>query len=53
MSTSIQEQTQAMQQMTSSAQNLSGLAEQLRTALRRFKISAQGKETSESEEENA
>jgi len=40
MSTSIQQQTVTMQQMTASAQNLSTLAEELRGALKRFKVSA-------------
>ena len=42
MSTSIQQQTASMQQMASSSQNLSTLAEELMSALRRFKVSEQG-----------
>ena len=38
MSTSIQQQTHAMQQMAASSQNLSKLSQDLRAALRRFKV---------------
>ncbi len=38
LSTSIQQQTASMQQITSSAQTLSSLSEELRTALKRFKL---------------
>jgi methyl-accepting chemotaxis protein len=38
MSTSIQQQTSAMQQITASAQNLSDLSEELSAALSQFKI---------------
>jgi len=55
MSTSIQQQTSAMQQMAASAQNLSTLAEDLRGALRRFKVTTEAareaEETGEYEEE--
>lgn len=47
MSTSIQQQTAAMQQMAASAQNLSTLAEELRGALRRFKVSSESEEYEE------
>jgi methyl-accepting chemotaxis protein len=42
MSTNIQQQTASMQQMSASSQNLSSLADELRGALRRFKITAEG-----------
>jgi len=41
MSTSIQQQAASMEQMAASAQNLSSLSEELRSALGRFKVSAQ------------